>query len=273
MKFIFTVFILNALTALAYSNLEGYVKIGKNKVSFGEIETQEVKQLFIDSPRDFIDVSLECKDMTKRPDQVVLSLSDFSDPSLVTHFVPTVTDEKIRTSIKAVTLPEVLKSKDKLILQIIIADSTSSKNLYRKLVEIFPSPEFQQSSNYKPKERLGIQPEIHHIFKQDEKDVNPVIPVAFIGISITLFFVFLGTWFRHAGKELLPTLKTISWSQLTCNIVFLICIFGFELNFVMYYLGQSIFTTLYYGAVLSVATVYFGVRVLRSLAQNRVLGK
>lgn len=264
---------LNALSVLAYSSLEGFVKIGKNKITFGEIETQEVKQLFIDSPKDAIDITLESKDITKRPEQVWLSLEDFSDPSLVAHFVPTVSEERIHTSIKANSLPEVLKAKEKLILRIIIADSTSSKNLYRKLVEIIPSPEFQQSSTYKPKERFGLKPEIHHIFKEDENEANPIFPTAFIGVSNTLFFILIGTWFRHVGRDLIPTWKSISWTQLFHNIVFLITLLGFEVNFIKYYFGQSIFTTLFYAAILGLASVYFGVRVLRSLAQNRILGK
>lgn len=258
----------------AYSDLTGTIKLNDKKITFGEINTQEVKQLSIESPKDVIEISLKSKDIDGKPEQIWISLADSEDQSIVTHYVPTVKRSSITTNIKTSTLPDVLKSKDKLILSIVIADSKSKDNLLRRLAEILPSPEFQATSKYQQKERIGIQPEIHHIFRGDEKTVNKIIPVAFIGVAVGLFVGLLGLWFGFIGvNNLFRTFKTITTTQLLYNVSFLISLAGFELNFYKYYLGQSIFTTLFYGFILSIPCVYFGVSVLRSLATNRALGK
>ncbi|RCK60831.1 Dolichyl-diphosphooligosaccharide--protein glycosyltransferase subunit SWP1 [Candida viswanathii] len=260
--------------AFAYSDLTGTIKLNGKKITLGEINTQEVKQLSIESPKDVLEIKLKSKDIDGKPEQIWISLADAEDEGIISHYVPTVKQSDITATIKASTLPDVLKSKDKLILSIVIADSKSKDNLLRRLVEILPSPDFQATSKYQQKPRIGIQPEIHHIFRGDEQTVNPIIPVAFIGVATTLFLGLLGSWFGFIGtKNLFSTFKTITTTQLLYNVSFLVSLIGFELNFYKYYLGQSIFTTLFYGFILSVPCVYFGVSVLRYLAKNRALGK
>ncbi|EER31789.1 hypothetical protein CTRG_04572 [Candida tropicalis MYA-3404] len=260
--------------SLAFSDLTGTIKLNGRKITFGEINTQEVKQLSIESPKDVLEIKLKSKDVDGKPEQIWVSLADADDQSIVKHYVPTVKKSDITANIKASTLPDVLKSKDKLVLSIVIADSKSKDNLLRRLVEILPSEEFQATSKYQQKPRIGIQPEIHHVFRGDEKTVNPLIPVVFIGIALTLFVGLVGAWFGFIGvNNLFRTFKTITTTQLLYNVSFLISLVGFELNFYKYYLGQSIFTTLFYGFILSIPCVYFGVSVLRSLATNRALGK
>ncbi|EMG46813.1 SWP1 Dolichyl-diphosphooligosaccharide--protein glycosyltransferase subunit SWP1 [Candida maltosa Xu316] len=263
-----------AAIAIAYSDLTGKISLNGKSITLGEFNTQEVKQLTIESPKDVLEIKLNSKDIEEKPEQIVISLADADDSSIVTHYVPTVKGTKITSTIKSISLPEVLKTKDKLILSIIIADSKSENNLIRRLVEILPSPDFQATSKHQPKPRIGIQPEIHHIFREDEKTVNPIIPVIFIGIATTLFLGLLASWVGFIGvNDLFRTFKTTSPTQLFYNVSFLISIIGFELNFAKYYLGQSIFTTLFYGFILTVPSVYFGVSVLRNLAKNRALGK
>ncbi|RLV92112.1 Dolichyl-diphosphooligosaccharide--protein glycosyltransferase subunit SWP1 [Spathaspora sp. JA1] len=275
MKCSIVIAILNLLvSALALSNLKGVIKIGNNLVHIDDVSA-ETKQLNLDSPKDSIIIELTKDAESDRPEQILLALADATTPSIVTHFIPIVSDDtdSIKTMISVAKLPEVLKSKDKLILSIIIAGSKSSDNLHAKLVEILPSADFKQTSTYVSTPRIGIQPEIHHQFKSEEKTINPIFPIVFIIIAGVIFLGLVGYWTSFIGSEFARSFKRITSGQLLYNVSFLITIVGFELNFARYYFGQSIFTTLFYGFFLAISGVYFGVRVLRSLAINRTLEK
>ncbi|KAI5955790.1 hypothetical protein KGF54_001292 [Candida jiufengensis] len=242
-------------------------------VHFGEIDTQVIKSLPIDSSKDIIEIDLKNKDLEgHKPEQIMISLSDVSQPNLVTNFVPTVKDDQIKLQIKASLIPEILKSKDSLVLNLIIGDSSGSLNLIKRLIELIPSQEFKSSSKYERKSKFGIQPEIHHIFRGDEKTINPIIPIFFIGIASVLFLILIGSWFGFIGVNdiFFKTFNKTSIGQISHNILFFTSLIGFELNFVKYYLGQSIFTTLFYGFILSFPCYYFGLSVLNYLAKNRL---
>ncbi|KAK6457792.1 uncharacterized protein RJT20DRAFT_125646 [Scheffersomyces xylosifermentans] len=262
--------------SLAYTIAEGYIKVNDQSVYFGEFMTQEVKQLTLDTPKDKIEINLKLKEeIEKKPHQLLLSLASFNDPAIASHYVPAFTASKeIRLTISANKIPEVLKVQDKLIFKLIVADyDNEGKNLVQQLVEFIPEAEFQASSKYTEKPRIGYQPEIHHIFRGEEKTVNPAIPVIFIGGAVVLFIGLVTVWLQFIGKDLISTLKYTPPVQLTYNIGFLTSIIGFEANFISYYLGQSIFTTLFYGFILSLPSVYFGSKVLRSLSIGRHAGR
>lgn len=259
----------------AYTIGEGYIKINDNSIHFGEINTQEIKQLLIESPKDKIEINLKLKeDLDTRPHQVVVAVSSAENSQLVTHFVPTFTaSNQIKLTIASSKLPEVLKVQKKLVLNLIVADPGNSDNLFKQLVELIPSEEFQATAKYQPKARVGHKPEIHHIFREEPKTINATIPIIFIGGGLVLFVVLLGAWASFIGADLFGTLKTVSKLQLTYNIAFLTTLIGFEANFVKYYLGQSIFATLFNSFFLGLAGIYFGSKVLRSLGENRKVGK
>ncbi|KAI5966249.1 uncharacterized protein KGF55_000558 [Candida pseudojiufengensis] len=242
-------------------------------IHFGEIDTQVIKTLPIHSPKDIIEIDLKNSDIkNKQPEQIMISLSDNLKPSIVTHFVPTVKDDTIKLKIRASSIPELLKTKESLALSLIIGDSSGDSNLIKRLGELIPSQEFKLSSNYKSKPKFGVQPEIHHIFKEDEKTINPIIPTIFIGFATFLFLALLGSWFGFIGANNLffKTFNRTSIGQISHNILFFSSLIGFEFNFVKYYLGQSIFTTLFYGFVLSFPCYYFGLSVLTYLGKNRL---
>ncbi|ODV77365.1 uncharacterized protein CANTADRAFT_7840 [Suhomyces tanzawaensis NRRL Y-17324] len=260
--------------SLAYTISEGTIKVGEKSVSFGEFNTQEVKQLPIESPKDKIDINLKINDdLAKRPHQVVLSLASIKDSALAAHFVPTFTvSNQIKASIPVNKLPEVLKIQDKLLLSLIIGDQVSG-NLDRHLVEIIPGAEYKETSKYVEKPRVGRKQEIHHIFREDPKTINAIIPVAFIGAAVVLTLGLFASWVGFIGADLTTTFKTITTTQLTYNVSFLVTIIGFEVNFIKYYLGQNIFTTLFNSFILGLPSIYFGSKVLRSLRENRKVGR
>ena len=62
--------------ALAYTDLTGSIKINDKKITLGEFNTQEVKQLTINSPKDIIEIDLKSKDIKGKPEQIMVSLAD-----------------------------------------------------------------------------------------------------------------------------------------------------------------------------------------------------
>ncbi|KAI5961763.1 hypothetical protein CANMA_003740 [Candida margitis] len=276
MKFTSSIPILTlAISALGYGAVTGTVSSSSKTVHFGEIDTQEIKVLPIESVKDFIDIKLKYGQLDGQPEQIMLSLSDAKKASLVTHYVPQVKSANIRYTIKASSIPDVLISKDALTLSLVIADSSGKSNIVKRLVDIKPSPGLASAANHEKKRfKFGIQPEIHHTFKEDAKTVNPIVPIVFIAIATVVFLSLLGSWVGFIGlNDLFRTVKSTSGGQLLQNISFLVTLIGFEVNFFMYYLDQSIFTTLFNGFFLGLAAVYFGSGVLKYLAQNRALGK
>lgn len=261
-------------SALSYGAVTGTVSSGGKTVHFGEIDTQEIKVLPIESGKDVIDIKLKNDQLDGPPEQIMLSLSDTQKSSLATHYVPLVSGASIKYSIKASSIPNVLLSRNQLTLSLIIGDGTGKPNLIKRLVDIKPSLEITKPTKNEKKIGFGIQPEIHHIFKEDAKTVNPIVPIAFIVIASATFLSLLISWVSFIGlNDLFKTLKSTTGGQLLQNIAFLISLIGFEFNFFKYYLGQPIFTTLFYSFILGLSAIYFGSSVLRYLAQNRALGK
>ncbi|CAI5757580.1 unnamed protein product [Candida verbasci] len=272
MKLSSILFLFSWLSLSIAFTLTGTIKLNKQKITYGEIETKEIKQIYLNSPKDTIEINLSSKEINEKPEQIMFSLSDSKQQNLVTHYVPSVSNSKIKLSIKSAQLPEVLKIKDSLLLNLIIADKEVKFTKF--LLEIIPTSEFKETSNYKSKSKIGIQPEIHHIFKADESTVNPIIPLVFISVAVVLFLGLVSSWVGFIGvNNLFKTFKTISTGQLLQNVAFLISLIGFELNFIKYYFGQSIFTTLFYGFILLIPSIYFGTSVLRFLSKNRKIGK
>lgn len=261
--------------ALAYTISSGTIGIDSHSISLGEFQTQEIKQLPIESPKDKISISLKLKEeLPQRPHQLVLSLGSVSKQTLTTHFVPSFTnDQEIKLIIPVNKLPEILKVQEKLNLKLTIADD-SEHTLVKHLVEIVPSPEFRASINLKTHEqRIGSKPEIHHIFREDPTTINGVIPILFIVAATIVFFGLVVSWLEVVGMKLFENFKNISTRQLLYNIAFLSSLVGFEVNFVKYYLGQSIFTTLFNSFIAGMPAIYFGSKVLRWLGTNRKVGK
>ncbi|KAI5967451.1 hypothetical protein KGF57_000394 [Candida theae] len=275
MKFTSTVSILTlAISTLSYGAITGTISSSGKTVHYGEIETQEIKVLPLESIKDTIDIKLKNDKLDGQPEQIMLSLSDSHKSNVATHYIPVVNGNNIKYSIKANSIPATLLSRSQLTLGLVIADSKTKSNLVKRLVDLKPSAELKKPVKQERKFQFGLQPEIHHIFKEDAKTVNPVVPVAFIAVAAATFLILLGSWAGFIGLDnLFSTLKSTSGGQLLQNVSFLLTLIGFEFNFVKYYLGQSIFTTLFYGSILALAAVYFGSSVLRYLAQNRALGK
>ncbi|CAK7905738.1 dolichyl-diphosphooligosaccharide--protein glycosyltransferase subunit Swp1p [[Candida] anglica] len=272
MRFSVILFALQCACAWAYTITEGSVSVGDDKVEIGEFNAQVVTPLSFGA-KDKIDVSLKVDELSTKPHQAVITIGDGNGLDL--SFVPTVltASNTVKLSIPAAKLPESLKSQLRLFVKVILADKDNSGNLYRTLAELEPTSELRTSSKYKKAERVGIKPEIHHIFREDPSTVNPIIPLVFIGGAIVLFLGLLIAWTSALSSNLLAHFSDLTGLQLLYDFSFLSCLFGYEVTFARYYLGASIFTTLFYVFVLAGPSIYFGSRVFRDLAKFRKIGK
>lgn len=261
------------MVTLSFSVSEGTVKANGKSVTFGEMNTLEVKQLSIDSPKDRIDVNLKLKDdFSNAPHQIVITLGN--NKGLDSSFVPKFQAESksISLSIPVKSISERLKIEDKLFLNLIIGDYSNKANLIKSLVEIIPTNDLKALSTYSRVSNVGIKPEIHHQFREDTTTVNPLIPLFFIGIATVLFLAFLAAWGTAIKSDLFGTFNQVSGIKLIYNFGFLICLIGFEFTFIRYYLGSSIFVTLFHSAILGGPSIYFGSRVFRDLAKYHKAG-
>lgn len=260
--------------SLAFSVSKGSIKAGGKSVTFGEMNTLEIKQLNINSPKDKIDISLDLKDdFSKAPNQIVITLGN--NKGLDSSYVPKfqASSKTISLSIPANIIAERLKIEDKLFLNLIVGDSGSKENLFKSLVEIIPSEELKSSSTYTRTETVGIKPEIHHQFREDPKTVNPVIPLVFIGGATVLFFGLIAAWSAIIGSDLFGIFNQVSGYKIIYNVGFIASLIGFEFTFIRYYLGATIFVTLFYAFALGGPSIYFGSRVFRDLAKYHKSGR
>ena len=105
----------------AFSISKGSIKSNGESVAFGEMNTQEIKKLSINSPKDKIDISLNLKDdFSKAPNQIVVSLGN--NKGLDSSYVPKfdASSKLISLSIPVKKIAERLKIEDKLFLNLIV---------------------------------------------------------------------------------------------------------------------------------------------------------
>lgn len=122
--------------------------------------------------------------------------------------------------------------------------------------------------DYSVPKRFNSKPEIHHIFREAPKQVAVPVALFFMSCVGVIFLWFLFNIYFH---NCLNFSKLFSSSNFLNNIAFLLTIVMFEYNFLQYYMGDSIFSLLSKSALLAGPALWFGSRVLRSLAQEKKL--
>lgn len=257
-------------TVLAVSISKAKVSVNDKSIEYGQISTMEIKQLPIESTKDKIDFEIYLTDIESQPHQMIISLGSGNglDYTLFPKF--NVAKKALKASITASKLPLNIRNLDKIVIKLIIGDS-NHQNLVKYLGELVPSEDFQKLIPYKYHERIGLKPEIHHIFRTSPETINPIFPIVFIGFNTVVFLALVATWFSF--PTIFSNFKGISGLQLATNASFLSCIFGFEVVFVRYYLGQTIFTTMFHCFVLSIPSIILGSRTFRWLAGLRKIGR
>lgn len=270
-QFIFGLFFIS--TAIAISLSSAVVKVNDKSIHFGEISTQEIKQLDLQSTKDKIDIEVYLDGVTDQPHQTLIMLGNGKGLEFPLFPKFNLDKKALKVTLTANKIPVNIRNLDSILITLIVGKSGESSNLYKSLGEIVPSKEFQSLVPYKKAERIGYKPEIHHIFRDDIDTVNPFIPIVFIGVDIIVFLGLIGVWISLLGDDMNGLSKSVTSAQAFSNGIFLLCIVGFEIIFFRYYLGTSIFTTLFHSFVLSIPTIFYGASALKYFANLRRIGK
>lgn len=245
--------------ALASSSVAYVVSDVKVSLSRDGNTVQPTNGLTIDSQADRLEIDFKLKGKGQ-PHQLVLAFSggDGLDYALYPKF----NLKNIKTQIVVGNLPDALKWQDKILVSVIAASSES--NVEEKVVELYPSETLRNSLLKKKVTRVGAKPEIHHVFKQDVETVGAFLPIVFSGLAVALLAVLLVVWLATLKDELFGAKDGSIW-----KVGYLCTLTMFEFTFAKYYLGASIFTILFQGALLAGPMLFFGARSLSALARAR----
>lgn len=144
-----------------------------------------------------------------------------------------------------------LKNRDELMVTLLAAntDSTIFKSLFKLEVE---NPVVYESELVS---RLTAEKQIFHIFQEPAKTVATHVGQAFSLVIVAIFAVLLFSW-------LATGLVSLRLSSIY-SYLFVACLVGFEYIFVQYYMGQSIFTTLFHLSWIGLPALFIGSRALR----------
>lgn len=203
-------------------------------------------------------------DSSQRPHELILLFSD--DNGLDFAVFPRYDSAKntISTSVAFSAIPLALRRQNKFSASLILANKDENDvNVYSKVAEILPSEEVKDAALATKTERHGVLPEIHHIFRGEEPTINSIIPLAFSAIAGVFGLVLLVTWASIFGQG------SIDSRGSTFKAAFLTTLVAVEHSFLKYYLGASIFTTLFHVFILAAPSVIFGSKALRAMVQLR----
>lgn len=253
-------------TGMAYSLKSGSVSVNADK-SF-DIVPGSAQRVSLESVRDKVALSVFLQGASSRPHQLNFV---FTNGEGLDYAVFPLFDESTG-KVSALTLvnkiPASLLSLERVFVYAVAADASQKKsqNLNTLVAELIPSEALRASLNYEEPVRLGALPEIHHIFREDPKTVNPIVPIFFSAVAIALLFVLVGSWFGLVGNSLFAARQGIPYKG-----GFLTTIALFEYTFFRYYLSASIFTTIFYVAVLAGPAILFGSKALKALTKQRTV--
>ncbi|ODQ67586.1 hypothetical protein NADFUDRAFT_40735 [Nadsonia fulvescens var. elongata DSM 6958] len=116
--------------------------------------------------------------------------------------------------------------------------------------------------------RFGPKPIITHQFRASPRTVSPFISGLFSIAAASLVVVLLGVWFSVVGVNAKQFLPAFSESPIG-HVSFWITIIGFEIVWIKYFIGMSIFDALGYSALLAPLGVVGGVRALKEIRSRR----
>lgn len=228
-----------------------------------ESGSDNVDQLTFDSPKSRVSIAVKL-DTETQPHQMLFLLTDGNG---LDHAVFPEWQNSIARAIFPIgKLPPSLLEAEKFDLFVIAADDNEEEpNLAQPIVEFKPSELFQGlEREYNIPTRLGAKSEIHHIFRSEEATVNPSIPVAFSIVAAIFLLVLLRIWSSTLGTSLFG-----STDDSTMKITLLVILASFEFTFIKYYLGATIFTTLFHIGLLTLPALIIGSRALGLLAKAR----
>lgn len=252
------------ISVTAFSIELGLVTIN-GKESFPVGTPKDIRGVTVETARDKISIDVKLSgELDGKPNQLYFLLTNNKGLDFPIFPEFHVSSNSVKVSFTTSQIPTALQAEEKISVDF-VASNTDNLNLLTTLFEIVPAEAFKESINYKAPIRLGALPEIHHLFKEDPKTVNPIVPVLFSGFAIALMTGLFAVWASWLSSVLFAN-NTAKFAK----GVFLTTLALFEGVFFKYYLGSSIFTTLFCVAVVSGPSLVFGAKALRALHHYRV---
>lgn len=221
-----------------------------------------------DSVSSKLDISFDLAPK-KIPDQVFIKLTN--GQGVETSYKPVI--KVLQDSVTAKftlsysKLPKLFTKEATFDISIIAADGSDDAPIFTKAGSVQLTPDLIAESTYIKPERFGPKPEIHHIFQSAPSEVDSTIAGVFASLSIVCFFVLLAAWAAEGA------INFSNFSATPAHLAFIGLIIGYEVVFFQYYLGSSIFDTIYKVALLTGPAVWFGSRVLNYVGALRLAGK
>jgi oligosaccharyltransferase complex subunit delta (ribophorin II) len=195
--------------------------------------------------------------------QTVMALSDLST-GLEFFFPATVRPNgKAKLSITPKKIPRALHGKP---LDVSILVGSFGKD---KSVEVHAGSKVivPSSQEHKPPVRLGPKPEIHHQFRASPRTVSAVVALVFAGAAAFTTVVLFGYW-ASVGANINSLSKALSDAPVG-HVGLIASLASLETVFILYYLGRSIFDTLWSFAIIAPIIVFTGSRALRDVRERR----
>ncbi|CAN6671006.1 dolichyl-diphosphooligosaccharide--protein glycosyltransferase subunit Swp1p [Trichomonascus vanleenenianus] len=195
------------------------------------------------------------------------------DPESGLHFAFPASDVKPSGKAKVVVpfkaVPEALKAASKLELEILVASFGDKDKPLKQVVSrsvTFERPEHE----LKRPSRLESKPLIHHQFRSDPKRVAAPVSLAFAAGSLGLLVAIIGYMLAVGGLG--GASEALRNAPLS-HIGFVSSIVAYEVVFVLYFRGMSIFDTLARLAGITPVALLSGSRALKEIETRRTQGR
>lgn len=269
--------------ALAYVAQDVHVSFpstkGKTSVMIGKVEPKQGTDgtvpttIAVNNPNEVIQVNFAI-DSTNKPFQNTL-LVGLPNKNLEMAFEPEIKDNgklsmynyKIDLAkLDAALLQESSRSVEPIKATLILASSTAKQkeNLFREILQLDLNFNVDHSDSSLV-DKFNIKPEIHHIFHTEPKRVAKPIAVIFVAIIVLTILSLIVTWLNSCAAAFnnIPTgINAVYFLGFITTIV------GFEVIFARYYLGTSIFETLFSSLYLGAPGLLTSTKFLRSFGQT-----
>lgn len=248
----------------AYKVTGGSVSSKKVEIAKLDVFSSTLPSIPIESSRDSFLVTVNLEE-TKKPSQLLLLLSgkDGLEHSIYARFVDT--EAKASASLVVSKLPTALKIQKEIKISLVAASaSENEENIVVPLFTLAPTELFLASIEYEKPTRLGASPEIHHQFRSDQPTIGTSVPTIFSAGAVGLLVVLLGSWATLLNGDMFN-----GWLGSVYKLGYLATLGYFEYIVLQYYLGTSIFATIFQAAVILAPMSFFGSRALTSLARLR----
>lgn len=249
--------------AAAYAVSGGAVYLNDKEVFavLGDVQTVEVT-----SPKDVLSFSVAIGGAS-RPHQLLLLVSN--DQGLDFPVYGLYDDGTFVAKVPVHKLPNALKAQERLTVTLVAAnDDADEPNVAVPVAAVALSDGFRETVEHKKPVRLGAAPEIHHIFREDPATVHAIVPLVFSAAAGVLLLGLFAGWTQVLNGAVFGSPQGSTWKA-----AFLATLAMFEVTFVRYYLGATIFTTIFHVFLLAGPYLFFGSRALSTLARVRATGK